>query len=219
MRKILYLFVVSAVLAACVPVQQETGQVKGIIPAPAVAPVVTTKPGETSPDVKPESALKIANFDSGSAPNLLGGGFGAWDKDPNDDTQTCVESFESRGDGYCLKLTYDVDSPNPAYNGFWMKLENLNASGYKTFVFSVRGDAKAGFTKRFKIELKNSRGEVGKVYVSGITGDWQQKAVPLGSFIGLTDLKESTEWVVVFEDAVSDPKTGAIYIDDIWLSK
>ena len=215
MKKILCLFVVSAVLAACAPLQQETGQVKGIVPAPGV----TREAGETSPAVKPEGALKIANFDSGSTPNLLGGGFGAWDKDPNDDTQTCVESFEPRGDGYCLKLTYDVDSPNPAYNGLWMKLENLDASEYKTFVFSVRGDAKQGFTKRFKIELKNSRGEVGRANISGVTSNWQQKAVPLGAFTGITDLKGLTEWTTVFEDAVSDPKTGAIYIDDIWLSK
>jgi len=215
MRKILCLFVVSVVLAACAPVQQGTGQVKGIIPAPAV----TTKPGETSPAVKPEGALKVANFDSGSAPNLLGGGFGAWDKDPEDDTQTCVESFEPHGSGLCMKLTYDVDSENPAYNGFWMKLENLDASEYKTLVFSVRGDTEQGFTKRFKIELKNSKGEVGRANISGVTGNWQQKAIPLGSFTGITDLKELTEWTVVFEDTVSDPKTGAIYVDDIWLSK
>ena len=58
--------------------------------------------------------------------------------------------------GYSIRLDYDVDSPNPAYNGFWMKLGNLDASAYNTLNFYIRGIADTAFTKRVKIELKDS---------------------------------------------------------------
>ncbi len=47
----------------------------------------------TCPDVTPP--VLIADFNSGEKPNNLGGDFGAWDRDPNDYTQTATESFIS----------------------------------------------------------------------------------------------------------------------------
>src|SRR3989338_9024780 len=81
--------------------------------------------------------LIISDFNTGDKPSNLGGDFGAWDKDPADETQSCQMSFESDdalGDqaGYSLRLDYDVDSSNPAYNGFWMKLNALDATQYNT---------------------------------------------------------------------------------------
>ena len=38
--------------------------------------------------------LVILDFDTGDKPNNIGGDFGAWDKDPNDETQWCEISFE-----------------------------------------------------------------------------------------------------------------------------
>src|SRR3989338_5975750 len=98
------------------------------------------------------SELIISDFDTGDKPNNIGGDFGSWDKDPNDETQSCQMSFEGQdavGDplGYAIRLDYDVDSPNPAYNGFWMKLNNLDATAYNTVNFYLKGDAKNGFTK------------------------------------------------------------------------
>src|SRR3989338_6354852 len=72
--------------------------------------------------------LLVDDFDRGEKPNALGGDFGSWDKDPSDPTQRCVIAFDKANAfgnaGYSLRLDYDVDSPNPAYNGFWMKLQN-----------------------------------------------------------------------------------------------
>ena len=104
--------------------------------------------------------LVIADFDTGDKPNNIGGDFGAWDKDPNDDTQGTEMAFEPNdalGDpaGYSLRLDYDVDSPNPAYNGFWMKVNGEDLSKYNTLKLWIKGDAKAGFTKRIKLELKD----------------------------------------------------------------
>jgi hypothetical protein len=162
--------------------------------------------------------LVVDDFDSGSKPNRLGGDFGSWDKDPNDQTQGCQIAFDStvkHGDlGYAIKIDYDVESPNPAYNGFWMKLNNLDASKYTSLTFYTKGDSEKGFTSQVKIELKN-RNEVGKYMVTGLTDQWQKIAIPLSKFRGLNDATALTEFVVVFDDINSTEKYGAIYIDDI----
>ena len=85
------------------------------------------------------STLLVDDFDRGQKPNALGGDFGSWDKDPSDPTQKCTISFDKAGAfggvGYSLKIDYDVDSPNPAYNGFWMKLQGSNVSSYAKLTF------------------------------------------------------------------------------------
>src|SRR5258708_7786810 len=101
--------------------------------------------------------LVLADFNTGAKPSNTGGDFGAWNKDPNDETQGTTMSFvsdDALGDpaGYSIHLDYDVDSPNPAYNGFWMKLNDANATLYNALTFYIKGDATAGFTKRVKIE-------------------------------------------------------------------
>jgi len=165
--------------------------------------------------------LKVGDFDSGEKPNNLGGDFGAWNKDPTDLTQMCTDSFSSEvkyGDkGYSLKLVYDVDSPNPAYNGFWTKLQNQDVTGYNELVFYVKGDEEKGFTTRFKVELKNPT-QVSSFLVTGVTSEWQKVVIPLQKFKGITDWSQMSEFVVVFDDLTSNPKEGAIYIDDVYFS-
>lgn len=166
---------------------------------------------------KSGSCLMLADFNSGTAPNNIGGGLGAWDKDPNDETQGCKTSFISPGygdEGYSLMLTYDVDSPNPAYNGFWMKLENIDVSNYSKISFRVKGDKDAMYTKRFKVELKNLK-EMSPYYVDEITDDWTQIEIPLSYFYRISDWTKMNEFVIVFEDTKATQKTGIIYIDDI----
>jgi len=174
--------------------------------------------------VKADDILWIADFNAGIKPNLLGGDMGAWDKDPTDMTQTCEAVFDydekvEEQDGYSMKLTYDVESPNPAYNGFWMKLENADLSEYKNLVFYIKGDKTAGFTDRIKLELKNASGETGVALISGVTEKWQRKVVPLITFRGLRDRSRMSEFVVVFDDQTTVPKTGIIYIDNIYATK
>ncbi len=168
--------------------------------------------------------LVIADFDTGDKPNNIGGDFGAWDKDPNDDTQSTQMSFEpddAKGDpaGYAIRLDYDVDSPNPAYNGFWMKLNGEDATPYNTINFFIKGDGKAGFTKRVKIELKDMTNKPSPYIVSGITDKWQKVSIPFEKFRRITDWKSLNEFVIVFDDINSNPKTGTIFVDQVTLSK
>jgi hypothetical protein len=166
-----------------------------------------------------KEVLLVADFDSGVKPNNIGGDFGAWDRDPMDFSQTAIESFSTKetrdGKGFCLRLDYDVDSPNPAYNGFWMKLNGSDVSGYKNFTFWVKGDKERGFSPLFKIEMKNNKGEVGKYYVTGITDQWQKIEFPLSKIAGISDFSNMDEFVVVLEDWRIAVKEGTLYFDDI----
>lgn len=168
--------------------------------------------------------LVIADFNSGNKPNNIGGDFGTWDKDPNDDTQGTKMAFEpedSLGNpsGYSIRLDYDVDSPNPAYNGFWMKLDGEDATTYKSVSFYIKGDKEKGFTKRVKIELKDMSNQPSPYIVTGITGEWQKVTIPLEKFRKMKDWSRMNEFVVVFDDINSRPKEGTIYIDQVAFSK
>lgn len=163
--------------------------------------------------------LVVADFDSGKKPNNVGGNFGAWDKDPEDPSQSCKDTFDSANrygpKGFALKLAYDVDSKNAAYNGFWMRLNGFDVSGYDSVSFWVKGDKGAGYTTAFKIELKNAKNETGSYYVTNITDSWQNAIIPLKKMKGITDFSGLTEFVIVFEDKVASDKEGIIYIDNI----
>ncbi len=168
--------------------------------------------------------LVIADFDTGDKPNNIGGDFGGWDKDPNDESQGTQMSFDtddSQGDasGYAIRLDYDVDSPNPAYNGFWMKLNGEDATAYNTLNFYVKGDAKTGYTKRFKIELKDMTNKPSAYIVSGVTDQWQKISIPFEKFRRIENWNSLNELVFVFDDINSSPKTGSILIDQITFSK
>lgn len=172
-------------------------------------------------DRKHETAtdLMVADFNSGTKPNNIGGDFGAFIKDPNDPMQGCIESFDRTNrygsSGYALRLIYSVESKNPAFGGFWMRLQNLDASKFDKLAFRVRGDPKLGFTTVFKVELKDSVDEASHYYVRGVTDQWQDEVIPLKDFQGITNFKSLKEFVIVFEDTTATAKRGVIYIDDV----
>lgn len=170
------------------------------------------------------SQLVLADFDSGDKPNNIGGDFGSWDKDPNDETQLSQMAFEGddaaeNASGYSIRLDYDVDSPNPAYNGFWMKLNGEDATPYNTVSFYLRGDKEKGFTKRIKVEMKDMSNQPSPYIVTGITDQWQKISVPFEKFRKVKDWTAMNEFVVVFDDINSNPKAGTIFIDQIAFEK
>ena len=167
----------------------------------------------------------IADFDSAQYINNVGQPIEIWLKDDgSDDTQMCKMSFAAddaigKPDGHSALLEYDVDSGNAAYNGMRTSLAGVDATGFKNLSFDIKGDAAKGFTKTLKIELIGRDRPPSPHMVQGITGEWQKITVPLSEFIAVTDWKALDQFVVVFADITSDPKTGAIYIDHISLSK
>ena len=163
--------------------------------------------------------LMVADFNSGSKPNNIGGDFGAWIKDPADPMQGCVDAFDAKDrygeKGYALRLIYSVASKNPAFGGLWMRLNNLDASRFDALAFRVRGDAGMGFTKTFKVELKDSIDQSNHHYLNNVTDQWQDVVVPLSAFEGMANARRLKELVIVIEDTTATAKQGVIYLDDI----
>ena len=165
----------------------------------------------------------IADFDAWEEINNIGGLFGPWTKNPDDDSSGCkveITDDDKWGDsGMSLRLLYDVDSPSIAFNGMWMFLQEMDFSPYKYLVIHLKGDREAGFTPRMKIEMKNKAKEVGRIVITGITDQWQEFAIPLSSVKGMRSFKSMKEMVFVFDDMRCTPKIGEIYIDNVYLSK
>jgi len=170
-----------------------------------------------------EGTLVIADFDSWEEVNNLGAEFSSWTRNPEDESQGCrieITDDDKWGDnGLSVRLIYDVDSHTVAYNGMWMMLKQADFSPYKYLVIHVRGDKEAGFTPRFKLELKNKQKEVGRYVVTGITDQWQEIVIPLSSFKGMTNFKSMREMTITLDDMRCTPKIGEFYIDNIYLSK
>ena len=168
----------------------------------------------------------IADFDKGEPVNNLGQPVEVWLKDDGkDDTQKTVLTFAAddaagNAQGHCAVLDYDVDSPNPAYNGIRMNLNNFDAREFKTLHFFVKGDSKKGFGKKIKIELIPAKTKQPSPYLfDGVTDQWQEVSVPLSEFWGIGDQSSLEQFTVVFADIVNAPKTGTIYLDQISFSK
>jgi NAD(P)-dependent dehydrogenase (short-subunit alcohol dehydrogenase family) len=173
-----------------------------------------------------EPAAVIADFDKGEAVSNLGTPVEVWLKDDgSDDTQKTTLAFAAddaagNPEGRAAVIEYDVDSPNPAYNGIRIDLGGFDARGYKALEFYVKGDAAKGFGKKLKVELISTQTGRPSPYVfDGVTAEWQKVSIPLADFWGIGDGSSIGKFVVVFADIVSDPKAGTIYLDQIAFSK
>ncbi|MFH1368571.1 MAG: hypothetical protein ABII64_05550 [Elusimicrobiota bacterium] len=178
---------------------------------------------EFRPMTDQKNTLVIADFDSWSEINNLGGKFAAWAKDMNDESQGCkvgiTDSERVGTKGNSIRLMYDVDSPKIAYNGMSINVMGTDWTPYKYIVLSAKGDEEAGYTPRFKVELKNKKGQTGIYVLTGLTGDWKQFALPLAEFQGITRFHQMQEMTIVFDDMRCNPQVGVIYVDNIYLSQ
>ncbi len=116
---------------------------------------------------------------------------------------------------YAMRLNYDVQSPNPAFNGFWMKLEGYDVTAYNRLRFWVKGDATAGYTSRFKVELKNALGKRAVYLIKNVTSDWREVVIEFKKTRAIKDWTTMSELTVVFSDLVSTFREGVVYIDAI----
>lgn len=163
--------------------------------------------------------LKLADFDDCQTTDEFGGIMEAWSRDGEDKRSGCSYTFDREiklgQDGASLRLEYDVSSLNPAYNGFRAKLENRDLCDYEAVMFWVKGDREKGYTERFKMELKNADGGIGRCLVLGITDEWKQVTIPFADFKGITDFHAMSELDIVFDEVLATVKEGVVYIDDI----
>ncbi|OGR82347.1 MAG: hypothetical protein A2901_04685 [Elusimicrobia bacterium RIFCSPLOWO2_01_FULL_54_10] len=183
----------------------------------------------------------IHGFDGQDYANRLGGTTGKWEINPTDTSQWCNLSFvpyDSRfmEQGYALKVDYKVGSSKENFvtqeqgvsqqevgfhgrtaNGIFTLLKGFDASPYRFLSFRIKGDAEAGYTKSFKLELKD-KNRTAQVIVEGITDRWQLIEIPLSKFQDRVQISELTEYVIVFDQKVTRQQ-GVLYLDEIGFSK
>jgi len=184
--------------------------------------------------------LIVDTFDKGIPQNELGGGASAWG-DESDKTISCTVSFDPvvrRGDsGAGLRLDYDIQSDrenvyiptnrslaspevvrDEVYNGYYSLFKTpVDLRPYKYLVLWAKGDASRGYTRSFRIELKDGKTSA-SVLLDGITEEWQQFSIPLASFKELDRWEAVTEFTIVFIPTAVTRKVGTIYLDDFYFS-
>jgi len=176
----------------------------------------------TMPITVTPRVLVLANFDSLLEMNDVDDSlFGPWHGFPDDLTQDCRVEFVPRGrdgKGYCLKIKYDVESPNVAYCGLWFKFKDLEWRLYNKLSFWVRGDPDEWFTKQFKVEVKSKEQSSSKI-VENVEDGWKKIEIPLHWFRWYDVCETIDELIFVFVDTEVTEKEGVIYLDDIALEK
>ncbi len=206
-------------------------------PKHEVAPVTEkASPAPISPEVK-----IVADFESGGEKlaNNLGGESGDWNMNLADinnsytDPQVVTMPGKDGKPSRVLSLVYSVESDLPAENGFWTKLQGFDASSYDHLEFEIKGDAAAGFTQKFRLELKKCVDAACVEKVNGsasipVTAEWTTVSVPLNVMTGLIDFSNPEAWktprisykpldefVIIFNDGYVTKKTGRVYLDNI----
>ncbi len=179
--------------------------------------------------------LIVYHFDEPDLQKKIGVDFGTWELHPSYLTESTLvkpqDEKEAEEFGTILKVDYDVsialeDLPYanyPVFNGVWFHLGDSDLRGYDTLVFYVRGDGSAGFTKRFKVELKNNFKEIVKYYVEGVGYSWRRIEIPLDKFRNdmsrqMKDMSSMKELTIVFEKNEVTDKKGTLYFDNIYFS-
>ena len=169
--------------------------------------------------------LMVASFETGTRSDI-GTSIGTWSSNPLDSSQGCsmeiIPLYGVKGraneETHVIKLTYDVATTGPAFNGVYIKLDNTDLTPYNMMSFMIKGDPDKGFTSRFKVELKNMKGERATYVLSGITGGWQMLTIPMQKFksVGtVTDWKHMAEISFTFDDMTVDSKEGVLYLDEV----
>ncbi len=172
--------------------------------------------------------LMIAGFENGGLSDISTY-IGTWNYNPLDTSQGCTMDIvplrrEIGGEEietHVLKISYDVASSSPAFNGVYIKLNNRDLASYVEMSMLIKGGREKGFTTKFKVELKNIKGERAVYVVKGIIGQWQKIVIPMQELKALgsiTDWSQMNEILFTFDDITVDYKEGVLYVDDIKFS-
>jgi hypothetical protein len=166
--------------------------------------------------------LVIADFNRPVTRNNVKGDFGIWHRFPDDTEQSVAIEFDKddaleEQNAHSLRLTYDIDSPHPAFNGLWMMLHNVDSSKYNAISIYIKGDKHKGYPDVLRLEIKDLQGLSGYT-IHGISGEWQKFTLPLRWFRKSKEFSKLEQLVIVFDYNVTRPRTGSILVDHITLS-
>jgi hypothetical protein len=167
--------------------------------------------------VTPTPPLVVADFNSCTGVDNLGGAMGAAFNPPDGLT----ESFAEQPNRGCVaRLEYNTAT----WSAFWLKLQGADLRPYDELTFDVRADPQPGIPGQMKLEFKRASEEVSVVYVSGIVAEWKTISVKLRDFAYAGYGKPVSTWsdmqelVFTFEASRSGNQ-GVVYLDHIVLVK
>ncbi|MBN1898224.1 MAG: hypothetical protein JW827_05575 [Spirochaetes bacterium] len=182
---------------------------------------LSAQPYQEDDEFTAQKPFILFHFNKKENINSVNGGYGAFDLNPHDLDAYCRLSYKRDNDlhkqGYHLRVSYDVESDEPAFNGFWTKLQGIDLSKFEAISLKIKGVKEKGFSDFFKIELKDKSIKI-ETDIENITSGWQTIIIPFKNFQGdLEDFDFSSlnEFTMVFEDWRLKKKVGRYYIDDI----
>ena len=185
--------------------------------------------------------LLVEDFDRTSFVGPLGP-HNVWMVNPDDPTSGVRAGFVRNDGGFALRIDYNTDSPITYYHdrsfiqdysefsvlgladglphvapgGYFFILGEQDLRGFDYLVFSARGDEKAGYTRRFQLELKTAN-RTSSFMFDGLTSQWRRYAVPLSVFDGIDDWRKVTEITISFNEHVTAER-GAVYLDNLYFA-
>lgn len=118
-----------------------------------------------------------------------------------------------------LKLDFDVDSPNPAMVGCWLKLENLDLSEFDTLRLKIKSDESERFSGNLALQFTDADNKKAPYLINGIGKDWKEFEVPLKKFKRIHDWTRITGFEIIIDDINARPKEGVLFVDEISVSR
>jgi len=166
-----------------------------------------------------EKIQRIETFDYKEMPSHIG----AWEHHVLDSEQSIRielvnEDAANKKDGGALAIHFDVDSPNPAIVGCWIKLQNQNLSGFDALHFSLRSGGGERFRGSVAVQFTDEGNRKASYLVSGIKREWKEYRVPLKKFPRIRDWTKVKEFELIIDDTNAVPKEGTLLIDEIYVS-
>lgn len=186
--------------------------------------------------------ILLDNFNEAKKENALGGATGGW-FDPDDPSIFVKVDFDEKvffgPSGKSLRLEYNIESKrenislstndsvsvpttkgNQAFNGYYSIFQPKNLSSQNFLCLWVKGDPEAGFSRSFKIEVKDGLASYSPGYkVTGLTDQWQKIVIPLRSFPEVKDWTAVKEFVIVFSADSVNRLQGVFNVDDIYFAE
>lgn len=186
--------------------------------------------------------ILLDNFNEAKTENALGGATGAW-YDPDDTSIFCKTEFDDKvffgPSGRSLRLDYNIKSQrenvfiptqnsqtfqvskgNQAFNGYYSIFPPQNLTNKTHLILWAKGDGERGFSRSFKIEIKDGLNTMYTGYkITDLSDQWRRYAIPLRQFTDIKDWASIKEFVVVFAADTVTRNDGAMYLDEIYFAE
>ena len=149
-------------------------------PTPTSTPTPTTTPEPTNtPTIEPTATpgpLMVASFTTCDKWNDLEGEMGGSFSDPKV-IELENDYYEVNDRGCVVNISYNLN----AWGGFFLKLEGIDLSTYRSLAFDIRSLSGNGIPAEIKIELSRP-GQCSVARVEGVEAAWTTMVVPLVDF-------------------------------------